>query len=66
MEMEESADLLEVWGFVLGFVFSIFGVLGVAKLTDGDTRRLMLQSAFAGAVSSLVLIAMVAVFVAQY
>ena len=64
--MEESGDLEEVWGFVLGFVFSLFGVLGVVMLTDGDTRRFMLQSALAGSMTSLVVLVMVAVFIAQY
>ena len=64
--MEESRDLEEVWGFVLGFVFSLFGVLGIATLTDGETRQFMLQSAFAGSIASLTLLVMVAVFIAQY
>ena len=63
--MQESSDLEEFWGFVLGFVFSLFGIVGIATLTDGETRRFMLPSAFDGAIASLILLAVAFLIVGQ-
>ena len=63
--MRESGDIQEFWGFVLGFVFSLFGILGIVTLTNGDTRRFMLQSAFDGALASLICLSIVFLLIAQ-
>ncbi len=64
--MRDTRDIQEFWGFALGFLFSLFGILGIAKLTEGPMRSLMLQSAFDGALAGLICLSIVVIVVLQY
>jgi hypothetical protein len=58
-------DAKEVSGFVWAILFELIGMLGVVIVTQGDTRRYILQGAFVGGIAGMAASLIVFVFVAQ-